>query len=61
MDKELPNKELMAKIAAGLAASYSEQLLYVAIEQEAIAGSRKVLFQAATNKRQTFLDGTKAS
>jgi len=51
----------MAKIAAGLAASCSEQVLYVAIEQEAIAGSRKVLFQAATNKRQTFLDGTKAS
>jgi hypothetical protein len=26
-----------------------------------MAGSRKVLFQAATNKLQTFLDGTKAS
>jgi hypothetical protein len=28
---------------------------------EVMAGSRKVLFQAATNKPQTFLDGTKAS
>ena len=40
---------------------YSERFLYVAIEQEVSAGSREVLFQAATNKLQTFLDGTKAS
>jgi hypothetical protein len=39
---------------------YSERLLYVAIGQEVIAGSRKVFFQAATNKLHTFLDGTKA-
>ena len=39
---------------------YSERLLYVAIGQEVIAGSREVLFQAATNKLQTFLDGTQA-
>ena len=40
---------------------YSERLLYVAMGQEVIAGSRKVLFQAATNKLQTNLDGTQAS
>jgi hypothetical protein len=28
---------------------------------EVIAGSRVVLFQAATNKLETFLHGTKAS
>ena len=40
---------------------YSERILYVAIEQKVIAGSREVLFQAATNRVQTFLNGTKAS
>ncbi len=40
---------------------YSERLLYAAIWQEVIAGSREVLFQAATNKPQTFLYGTQAS
>jgi hypothetical protein len=29
--------------------------------QEVIARSREILFQAATNKLQTFLDGTQAS
>jgi hypothetical protein len=33
----------------------------VDIGQEVIAGSRKVLFQAATNKLQTHLVGTQAS
>jgi hypothetical protein len=40
---------------------YSERLLYVGIGNEVMAGSREVLFQAATDKLQTFLYGTKAS
>jgi hypothetical protein len=32
--------------------------LYVTNGQEVIAGSRKVLFQAATNKLQSFFYGT---
>jgi hypothetical protein len=38
--------------------SYCERLLYIAIGQEVLAGGREVLFQAATNKLQTYLDGT---
>ena len=44
-----------------LTACYSERLLYINIGNEVMAGSRKVLFQAATNKLQTHLDGTQAS
>ena len=40
---------------------YSERFLYVDIRDEVIAGSREVLFQAATNKPQTFSYGTQAS
>jgi hypothetical protein len=40
---------------------YSERLLNVAIGQKVIARSREVLLQAATNRVQTFLNGTKAS
>jgi hypothetical protein len=40
---------------------HSERLLCIAIEQDVIAGSREVLFQAATNIIQTLLNGTKAS
>jgi hypothetical protein len=35
--------------------------LYVNIGNEVMERSRKILFQAATNKLQTYLDGTKAS
>jgi hypothetical protein len=35
--------------------------LYINIGNEVMEGSREVLFQAATNKLQTYLDGTKAS
>jgi hypothetical protein len=40
---------------------YSERSLCVDIGRKVIAGSREVLFQAETNRRQTSLDGTKAS
>jgi hypothetical protein len=54
----------MGTATAGLSfnsGTYSERLFYINIGNAVMAGSRKVLFQAATNKLQKYQDGTQAS
>ena len=56
-----PRRPLARAIEIFSSSYYCERLLNVDIGNEVIAGSRKVLFQAATNKLRTYLDGTQAA